>query len=183
MERNLPEGYVRSMAKAMNLHLPTLLEVVGENFQAIHVFSTLYKALWDAHRYGMWPSLLLDASLPHELPTLANPNRDSWELGAINSGYTSDMVLDIFGHRDNQRDCQNGRSPTTSCRRRLVLWRRFGGLGISSTTIWYGIRHHSQQTRNGGFTLHKRKRRMGHYILCFACLPFKDVVGEIFIWQ
>jgi NAD(P)-dependent dehydrogenase (short-subunit alcohol dehydrogenase family) len=41
--------------------------------------------------------LLDDSSLSDEHARLVNQNRDSWELGAISSGYTSDTVLDTLG--------------------------------------------------------------------------------------
>jgi hypothetical protein len=132
----LPEGYVRSTAMALNLNRPNFMKMVGQNFQAFHVFTTVYQALWDAHRYGMWTSLLLDASLPHELPPLANPNRESWELGAISSGYTSDTVLDTLGlvttdltvkMADLQRHHSDGGSPCGEDLEDLVyLAERFG---------------------------------------------------------
>jgi NAD(P)-dependent dehydrogenase (short-subunit alcohol dehydrogenase family) len=41
--------------------------------------------------------LLDDSSLSDEHARLVNQNRDSWELGAISSGYTWDTVLDTLG--------------------------------------------------------------------------------------
>ena len=39
----------------------------------------------------MWTSLLLE-DIPDSLPSLHNPNRESWEVGAINAGYTPDRL-------------------------------------------------------------------------------------------
>jgi len=91
----LPEGYVRDMAAALNLP-SSFMETLGKNFQAFYVYTELYKVLWDSHSKGFWSVLVLD-KLPEELPDLANPNRDSWELGAINKGITPDTVVDLLG--------------------------------------------------------------------------------------
>jgi len=90
----LPERYVRSMAAAINL--PESFADNLENFQAFHVYSNLYKALWDAHSQGMWSVLLMD-DLPDELPPLAIPNRKSWEHGAINKGFTPNLLMETLG--------------------------------------------------------------------------------------
>ena len=91
----LPAGYVRAMAAALNLPA-AFMESLKQNFQAFHVYTELYKALWEAHSEGMWSVLMLD-DLPDELPALANPNRDSWEIGAINKGITPSKVADLLG--------------------------------------------------------------------------------------
>ena len=103
----LPEGYVRAMSAALNLP-ESFTESLEQNFQAFHVYTEVYHALWDAHSEGMWSVLLVD-NLPHEMPPLANPNRDSWELGAINKGLTPDSVFELFGltlHQDLPRVVQ-----------------------------------------------------------------------------
>ena len=92
----LPEGYVRKLAQALNLPASFVDEVVGRNFQAFNVYTKVYEALWDAHSTGFWTSLLLD-EIPKDLPTLSNPNRNSWEIGAINMGYTPVKVFETLG--------------------------------------------------------------------------------------
>jgi hypothetical protein len=91
----LPEGYVRSMAAALNLP-PSFMESIGKNFHAFFVFTELYKVMWDAHSKGMWSYLLLDC-LPTEMPRLTSPNRDSWESGAMKMGYSPDRVVEALG--------------------------------------------------------------------------------------
>jgi len=91
----LPEGYVRDLATALNLH-PTFVEGL-ENFQSFHVFSELYKVMFEAHSKGMWTTLLLD-DIPEQLPLIENPNRHSWELGAIiQKGFTTQKVVETLG--------------------------------------------------------------------------------------
>jgi hypothetical protein len=92
----VPEGYVRKLAQALNLSASFVDEDVGRNFQAFHVYTKVYEALWDAHSTGFWTSLLLD-EIPEDLPTLSNPNRNSWEIGAINMGYTPVKVFETLG--------------------------------------------------------------------------------------
>jgi len=91
----LPEGYVRGLVTALNLPA-TFVEELGQNFQSFHVYTKVFEALWDANADGFWTGLLLD-EIPEELPTIENPNRNSWELGAINMGFTPDKVLETLG--------------------------------------------------------------------------------------
>lgn len=92
----LPEGYVRKLATALNLPANFVDEKLGQNFQSFHVYTKVFETMWDAHSDGFWTTLLLD-EIPEELPTLENPNRRSWELGAINMGYTSEKVMETLG--------------------------------------------------------------------------------------
>ena len=84
------------MAQALNLSAAFVDEELGRNFQAFHVYTKVYETLWEAHSTGFWTSLLLD-EIPEELPTLQNPNRNSWEIGAINMGYTPAKVFETLG--------------------------------------------------------------------------------------
>jgi len=90
----LPEGYVRSMAAALNL--PQSFADDLQYFQAFHVYSSLYETLWDAHSQGMWSILLMD-DVPEELPHLEIPSRNSWEHGAINKGFTPNILMETLG--------------------------------------------------------------------------------------
>ena len=95
----LPEGYIRSVVKALNLS-PSFTDEL-ENFQTFNVYAKLYQSLWDAHIKGMWTGLMLD-DIPEQLPPLKIPNRNSWEHGAINKGFTPGVVMEILGlNEDN----------------------------------------------------------------------------------
>jgi len=90
----LPVEYVHRMAEALDLS-PSFADGL-ENFQAFTIYSALYEALWDEHSQGMWSILMID-ELPKEMPVLNNPNRESWELGAINMGFTPSRIIDTLG--------------------------------------------------------------------------------------
>lgn len=91
----LPEGYVSGLVKALNLP-EDVIHTLGTNSQAFDVFQVVYRSLWDTHADGMWTHLLLD-EVPQSIPAFSNPNRESWEIGAINAGITPNSILDILG--------------------------------------------------------------------------------------
>jgi len=85
---NLNESYVHDLMTALNIPR-TAVEI--ENYQVFYVYNQLYEYLWHKHIHGMWTSLLLE-DIPESLPPLHNPNRESWEVGAINMGYTPERL-------------------------------------------------------------------------------------------
>jgi hypothetical protein len=94
----LPAEYVTSMATALNLPV-SFAKAVGSNTQAFHVYQELYKALWEAHSQGFWTQILLD-DIPEHLPAFENANRHSWEIGAINAGFTPNVILETLGLKE-----------------------------------------------------------------------------------
>ena len=149
----LPEEYVRRLSLALNLP-SNFFNDLGHNFQAFHVYSTVYTALWKSHKHGMWFKLMVENS-PDEILSFSNPNRESWELAAISQGYTPDRLMETLGLPTNIEQSsrvvhiQEVRVPMESCNEDvddlLFLAESFGMV----SNIQFGT-----EGRISSFTLH-----------------------------
>ena len=87
----LPDRYITDVAYHLNIDLSAL----GDNVLAFDVFSEVYKQLWEKNSDGFWFKLLIE-DVPEDMPVLSNPNRESWEIGAMNAGYTPEKLVELF---------------------------------------------------------------------------------------
>lgn len=91
---HVEEDYI----KLLEYNLDVDLSGLSGNRVAFSVFEELFHVLVDKNIDGLWTNILLDdvTDLVHGNYTLSNPNRDSWEIGAINMGITPTSIRKMF---------------------------------------------------------------------------------------
>jgi hypothetical protein len=94
----LPPSYVSSLESSLDIDLSGL----NGRTRAFDVLNDLYARLWAKHGDGFWTGLLLDDVAPDgggsvNVNVDVNPNRESWETGALLAGITPDTLRDMFG--------------------------------------------------------------------------------------
>lgn len=91
---NVEDEYIRELETNLDIDLSGL----SGNNMAFSVFEELFKVLSEKNSAGLWTGILLDdtTDLVHGNYTLTNPNRESWEIGAMNSGVTPKSIREMF---------------------------------------------------------------------------------------
>lgn len=83
----MPVGYVSKLEKYLDIDLSSL----DGNVLAFDVLESVYEALILNHIDGFWTGLLIEESV--DIPMLTNPNRESWEGGAINKKVNANRIF------------------------------------------------------------------------------------------
>lgn len=86
----LPIGYIEGLEDNLDIDLSGL----EGSLMAFDVFTEVFHVLWSKHSNGFWTNLFMENMLVE--PVLTNPNRESWNIGALNKEVSPEMILEVL---------------------------------------------------------------------------------------